>query len=179
MHRNNNIKATCTNCCTLFLQYRQNYKVFYLYRHFIKQIYNFSRFPLYFKEGRVIAAILDFSDENAVSYFYIDNVIAWMHKHFSATIALINLTRAWEQSWNNSNTVAQTNDIAVVTLSKPISKYYLVQETLPSDRLERQFYQNAIIKAAKLPTETEVLGNNLFLAGYGEGKVISDIKNKN
>lgn len=91
-----------------------------------------------------------------------------MHKHYRGTIASVNITEIFKQKWMNEINVL-TNDVAIVTLSKPIPDYYFVQQNIPQDRV--QYYQHAVIQAAKLPTGYMTLNNTLFIAGYGNGKL--------
>lgn len=127
------------------------------------------RVPLHFKEGKVVAAILDKSDIGCTNIIPINNVMIQMHKHYHGTIASVNVTDEFEQIWPNVTTIT-TNDIAVVKLSKPIPEFYFVPQKIPLDKI--LLYQNAILKPARLPTENEVISNkSLFFAGYGEGKL--------
>lgn len=134
------------------------------------QEYNLKSFriPLHFKEGEVVAAMLDISNIDDINIIPINNMMMRMHKHYHGTIVSVNVTDEYARIWQATE-IPTTNDIAVVKLSKPIPDFYLAHTKIPPDKV--LFYQNAILTPARLPTENEVISNtSLFFAGYGLGK---------
>lgn len=109
---------------------------------------------LYFYDGTASFGMIDHSKSAAYTFLSIAPFFVFMHRKDKRGIAFVNVTDKYDSIWKTKKT-DWTNDIAVVTLESPLWEYS---------------FQSGFLKAARLPADTEVLSNELFIAGFGNGK---------